>query len=726
MAGSAELIRAALVSENYFSVLGINPAMGRTFIPEEARAAYPVVMLSYNFWERRFNSDREILGKTVKLNGKPFTVVGLTPKDFIGTYQNVPSVWLPISAFPLLELGRDVIRNREDNCCELIGRLKPAVTREKAQAEMTVLADRWRRTYLPGSEKSKPVAITLTPGSPFGFRPTAQVMTVVGLVMGAVGLVLLIACANVAGLQLAKSLARQKEIGVRLALGASRGRLIRQLLTEATLLAVLAGGIGLLFAWWAMRFLVTEISNALPAVWGTLALEVDPDLHVFGYTLITALFAGILFGLAPALETSKPNLTSILKEEGAAFGGELRRSRMRDLLIAAQVTICLILLIAAGLLARGSSRALRVEPGFETNRVLGMGIEMPPGRGYESKRSGAIVRQLAERFSRVSGVRSVARGRAPLAGGLRKASVLLGGSQEKSKDRAPTVYFSYVTPNYFDTLSIPIMEGRSFSDQEARAGAPVTVISKATARKLWPRQSAIGKQITLDASTQFHTSDEPYPTGQPFEVVGVTPDLRSVWLNEPDPDYFYMPMPPDRYYESMLVRAENDPNALMAALGREAKAVDPNLIVYAETLDGLLTNNPAFVFSRIGAILSAIIGLVGLLLASVGIYSMVSFAVVRRTHEVGIRMALGARRTDVLRLVLRESMRPAALGMMVGLAASGAASRFLTALLFGLSPLDALAFVGVSAFLCTVALLASYLPARRATKVDPMVALRYE
>src|SRR5438034_4272007 len=208
MAGSAELIRAALVSENYFSELGINPAMGRTFIPEEARAAYPVVMLSYNFWERRFNSDREILGKTVKLNGKPFTVVGLTPKDFIGTYQNVPSVWLPIGAFPLLELGRDVIRNREDNCCELIGRLKPAVTREKAQAEMTVLADRWRRTYLPGSEKREPVGITLTPGSPFGFRPTAEVMTVVGLVMGAVGLVLLIACANVAGLQLAKSLVR--------------------------------------------------------------------------------------------------------------------------------------------------------------------------------------------------------------------------------------------------------------------------------------------------------------------------------------------------------------------------------------------------------------------------------------------------------------------------------------------------------------------------------------
>ena len=303
---------------------------------------------------------------------------------------------------------------------------------------------------------------------------------------------------------------------------------------------------------------------------------------------------------------------------------------------------------------------------------------------------------------------------------------MLDGSQEESKDRAPTVNYSYVTPNYFDTLSIPIMEGRTFTDQEARAGAPVTVISKATARKFWPGQSAIGKQVTLDASRQFHTPDEPYPTGHPFEVIGVTPDLRSVWLSESDPDYFYMPMPTDSYYESMLVRAENDPNALMIVLGREVKAVDPNVIVYAETLDGLLTNNTVFVFSRIGAILSTIIGLLGLLLASVGIYSMVSYAVVMRTHEVGIRMALGARRTDVLRLVLRESMRPVALGMMVGLAASAAASRFLTTLLFGLSALDPVAFAGVTAFLCAVSLLASYIPARRATSVDPMQALRYE
>jgi len=286
------------------------------------------------------------------------------------------------------------------------------------------------------------------------------------------------------------------------------------------------------------------------------------------------------------------------------------------------------------------------------------------------------------------------------------------------------LYYSYVSPNFFQTLSIPIMQGRTFTDAEARAGAHLTVVSQATARKLWPNQDPIGKQVALDARGQYH--DQLFPAGQSFEVVAVAPDLRSVWLNGLDAGYFYLPMPPDEYYESVLVRAEGDPNSLTAALGREIKAVDPNVIVYAETLDGLITNNPGFVFSRIGAILSSAIGLLGLLLASVGIYGMVSYAVVQRTHEVGVRMALGARAGDVLVMILRQSMKPVAIGMLLGMTAAAASSRLLSALLFGLSSLDPLAFVGVSAVLAAVALLASYIPARRATRVDPMVALRHE
>ena len=564
VAGTAEFVRAAMISENYFSGLGINPFVGRSFTPEEARGAYPAVMLSYNFWRRRFGSDPALIGKTLKLNGKPFVVIGITPKDFMGTYDNVQDVWLPLSAFPLLEPGRDPLHNHNDECCALFARLKPGLKMEQAQAAMSVLADQLRHTYPSGSKNSQPVTITLTPGSPFGPGLTPEVLAVVALVMGAVSLVLLIACANVAGMQLARSATRQKEIGVRLALGASRARLVRQLLTEAMLLAVLAGGVGLFFAWWTVRFLVGSISDSLPAEWGTLALQVDPDLHVFAYTLIVSLFAGILFGLAPALEASKPNLVGVLKEEGATFGRRLGKSRLRDVLVATQVAVCLVLLIAAGLLARGSARALQISPGFETKKVLTMGIDIPSGLGYNAAKSGHIVRQLVVRFSTVPGVTSVARGRAPLGGGVRMTSVALGASQEKPKDHAPVLYYSYVSPNFFQTLSIPIIQGRTFTDAEARAPANVTIVSQASARKLWPKQDPIGKQVTLDARGQYH--DQLFPSGQSFEVVGVAPDLRSVWLNGLDPGYFYLPMPPNEYYESVLVRAEGDPNSLTAAL----------------------------------------------------------------------------------------------------------------------------------------------------------------
>jgi predicted permease len=723
VAGTAEFIRAAVVSENYFAGLGINPFMGRVFTPEEARGSGPVVMLSYNFWQRRFSSRPEILGKTLKLNGKQFTVIGITPKDFMGTYENVQSVWLPFGAFPLLEPGRDPLHNREDECCNLYARLKPGVSRQEAQSAMTVLAHQLRRTYPQGSNSHQPVTITLTPGSPFGPGPSPEVLAVVALVMGAMSLVLLIACANVAGMQLARSAARQKEFGVRLALGASRGRLVRQLLTDATLLAVLAGGVGLLMTWWAVRYLVSAISDALPAEWGILSLQVDPDLRVFGYTLLVSLVAGILFGLAPALESSKPNLISVLKQEGATFGRHLARMRLRDVLVATQVAVCLVLLIAAGLLARGSARAVRINPGFETKKVLGMGVDMPDGLGYDAAKQGAVVHQLVDRLSLVSGVKSVSVGRAPLAGGVRSTAVFLG-NQKESKAQAPVLNYSYVSPNFFATLSIPIIRGRTFTDDEARSRANVTVISQAAARTLWPGQDPIGKYVTLDARDQYH--DEPFPSGQSFQVIGITPDLRSVWLNELDPGYFYMPIPPNQYYESVLIRTEGDPNSLTAALGPQIKAVDPSVIVYAETLDGLITNNPGFIFSRVGAILSTIIGVLGLLLASIGIYGMVSYVVVQRTREVGVRMALGAQRSDVLRLIVRGSMKPVVIGLIFGVVAAGAASRLLSTLLFGISSLDPMVYLGVSLFLASVAALAAWMPARRATKVDPIVALRYE
>jgi predicted permease len=722
MAGTAEIGRAATVSDNYFSALGISPVIGRSFANDEP---YPVVMLSGNFWARRFGSDVSLLGKPLKLNGKQFTVIGITPKDFIGTYQNAPSVWLPISAYPLLEPGRDPLHSSNDNCCGIFGRLKADVSSQQAQADLTVLADQLRRTYPTGSKSNRPVTISLAPASPFGGHPSPEAIAIVISLMSAVALVLLIACANVAGLQLARSAARQKEIGVRLALGASRGRLVQQLLTEASILAVMAGAAGLVASWFAERFLERSVAAALPPEWGFLAINVSPDIRVFGYALTVSLVTGIMFGLTPALEASKSDVISVLKEEGASFAGKLRGLRLRHFFVAAQIAICLCLLVAAGLLARGSARAVRLNPGFETKHILGLDIEAPLGFAHDAPKKGTVVRQMVERFQTVPGVKEVAMGRVPLAGGLRTASVSLDASSKQSNTPAPSFYYSYVTSNYFDTLSIPLVRGRTFSEAETRAGAPVTVVSEATARKLWAGQEPVGKRVTLDASKEFHGADEPFPSGQSFQVIGVSKDIRSAWLNEIDPGQFYFPLPPDREGD-VMVRAESDPGALITTLGEQVKAVDPDVVAYAETLDGLITMNPGFIFSRVGAVFSAIIGLLGLLLASVGVYGMVSYAVVQRTHEVGVRMALGARQSDVLTLILRQSAKPVGVGILAGFVLSVLASRLLSSLLFGVSTLDPLAFGGVSLFLMSVALLACYVPARRATKFDPMVALRYE
>jgi putative ABC transport system permease protein len=726
MAGGAELTLGAIVSENYFRALGIKPALGRSFTADDTRQHEAVVMLSYDYWRRRFGSDTGLLGKTVNLNGKAFSVIGVTPPNFTGTYPNMLNVWVPVSSLPMLEPDNNLMRDDDIDCCRLYGRLRPGVTREQAQAELTVLAEQMRKSYPAGSEHSKPVTITVAPGSPFSFGERGPVRFIALILMGATCLVLVIACANVAGLQLARSVARQKEIGVRLALGAGRSRLVRQLLTEASVLAILSGAAGLLFSWWTAKGLLATVSSALPPEWGTIALRIDPDIHVFAFTLVVCLAAGILFGLAPALDASKPHLMSVIKEEGAAFGRSLANSKLRNILVGAQVAISMTLLIAAGLLARGSFRAGKINPGFATHHVLGMGIEIPSGLGYGAARRGQIVRELVDRLKTVPGVKSAARGRAPLGGGVREAEVSTASSEEKTNEKAPTVNYGFVSPNYFDLLEIPIVQGRSFTDEEARTGEPVALVSKATARRLWPGLEPIGKRVILDAKRQFHTSDEPFPTWETFRVIGVTGDLSSMWLGKLDEGYFYLPMPPDQWYETMLIKTDGDPNALIPALSDQAGAVDPNVVVFAEALDGLITNNPPFVFSRIAAVVSVVIGLLGLVLASVGIYGMVSIAVAQRTHEVGVRMAMGANSRDVVGLLLRQSMKPVVAGMALGIVASAGTSRLLSALLFGIGALDPLAFCGVSLFLGLVALSASYIPARRATKVDPMVALRYE
>ncbi len=728
VAGGAEFVRAEIVSENYFSVLGVSAIRGRVFRSRDVRdlEAHPAVLVSENYWKRRFRADPKLLGGTLKLNGASFTVIGITPHDFMGTGVNVPDLWLPIRLSKLVNHGSGFLRDREEICCRLYGRLAAGVTIGTAQAEMNILADQLRSLHLPRSEGSRPVTISLFPASPFGLNQDSDGPTIMWgfrLILLAVGLVLLIACANVAGLQLARSAARQREIGVRLSLGASRFRLIRQLLTESALLGILSGVFALVITWWVLRILVIQISAALPIEWGSLALHVEPDVHVFAYVFAISLLAGILFGLAPALESSRPSLSSALKEEGARLGFRLGNTRLRDLLVGVQVCVCLFLLIAAGLLIRGSMRLLAVSPGYEVKRVVFLDFNFPEGVGYTPAKQEAELGHLRESIQLLPGVSSVTAG-GP-SGGLRICRVALDGAKPAADIPASLLYYNFVASNYFQTLSIPITLGRGFPGPQSLSTAEI-ILSESAANRFWPGKNPIGRKMMLDVTGQFHGRDELIPQSVPYEVVGIARDTRPVlpWV---DSSIAYLPLPFDRWNgQPFLVRTEAPPKALMADIGQQVRSVDPNLVVYAETLEDLLTATPSFVLSRLSAIFATIVGMLGLALASVGIYGSVSYAVVRRTREVGIRMALGAKRNDVLSLILRESTRPVLFGLLAGFVAAAGASRLLRALLFGLSTLDALSFFGVPALFLLIALFAAYLPARRAMRVDPMVALRYD
>ncbi len=728
--GGAEFVSSVSVSENYFAVLGVNAFRGRVFLPQDVHDldAHPAVLLSENYWKRRFDGAISVLGKSIKLNGSPFTIIGITPHDFMGTNINVPDVWLPMRLRPLLHGVADILHNREGDCCELYARLAPGTSLIAAQSEMSLLADRVRGLHAPTSESRKPFRISLTSGShtrPFSIQHDPALALAIALVMGAVGLVLLIACANVASMQLARSAARQREMGIRLSVGASRQRIIRQLLTESVLLGLVAGAVSILMAWSAMRVLMTWVAAALPIEWGSVAVHVEPDIHVFVYVFLVSLFAGVLFGLAPALETSRPSLSSALKEEGAPFASRLRGAGLRDLLVGTQVAVCLVLLVGAGLLIRGSIRSMTVSPGYEMKNVTGLDVNFPPGFNYTHMKQLAEIRQLRDRIHDLPGVTSVASGNPPDGGGLRTAAVGVNGARPAVDKFARTLFYSYVTPNYFQTLSIPLMRGRTFLERQ-NAQTDEAVLSESAAEALWPGMNPIGQVLVLDASHQFHGSGDLIPQGS-YHVVGVAANTRGIVPGEADSEKIYLSFPLERLDDfPLLVRSNGDPRRLGPELSKQVRAVDADIVVYSATLEDLLTGTPTFVFSRLAAIFASIVGILGLALACVGIYGAVSYAVVRRTREVGIRMALGAQRRDVLGLVLLESGRPVLFGLLVGLMIAAGAGYGLRALLFGMSTLDPVSFGGVGGLFLLTALLAAYVPARRATLVDPMAALRCE
>jgi predicted permease len=481
-----------------------------------------------------------------------------------------------------------------------------------------------------------------------------------------------------------------------------------------------------------LHLLIVEIASALPSFWGTIALEISPDIRVFAYTILVSCAAGVAFGLTPALQASKADVNSSLKDEGSAFDRRLSRSRLRDLLIAGQLAACLVLLISSALLLRGSQRALKIDPGYENRRVVYLEMYNPANLHYSQARLLQLNRDLIRGIASLPGTQSVTQASRGPIGGIRWVPVAPVGAAFPAagagESEPPTAGYSYVTPNYFETLSIPIVRGRTFTPREAEGQAPVVVISEATARRFWPEEDAIGKRLEIGSergTMSFPGESDPFVASS--EVVGVVRDVRSMDLRKVDASYVYLPLSQSRQWTStLLVRTEGDPTPLLTAIGHEVRRVDANLPVIAATLNTMVSMDAYFVVSRVGGVLTSIVGALGLLLACLGVYGMASHSVAQRTREIGIRMALGAQGVQVLQLVVREGFRPILGGIVVGLVASAGISRGLSAMLFGLNSLDAVSFVGVSVLLIAIALLATWLPARRATEVDPMVALRYE
>jgi predicted permease len=725
-ASNAEFAGTFIVSENYFSVLGVPPLRGRAFesIVSSELVASPSVLISENYWQKRFAGDPAVLGKTIRLNGTPFTIVGITPHDFVGTSLAAPDFWLPLSLEPLVHPDSNPLHDRENLRLRVFGRLAGSADIRQAQAEMTLLTSRLRSLHNPNSELSRPATAMLTPGSPLPGKLPAPLKYTILLIMVAAGMVLVIACANVASLQLARATTRQSELSMRLSLGASRARLMRQLLTESALLGLLAGLIAMPCTLAILKSGATMFKQAFPVEIGTIVLHVTPDLKVFAYVLAISIFAGLLFGLAPALESSRSALYSAIK--GNAGSSPVRSRRLRDLLIASQVAVSLVLMIAGSMLIRSSLHTLVMPTGYDGKHVVDLDFRFPEGSKFSPDRKIALMREVRTRVAVLPGVAAITSARAPDDSNVRAAAVSLNGEKPSSKNLQDNLYYTWVQPNYFQTLGIPFLSGSEFQPQTGQPERSA-ILSESAARRLWPGRNPIGRALRLGTDGQFHAKGELLPDGPTWQVIGVASDTRGVEMDGSDSAQVYLPLPEDRLQDyPILIRTHSDPMLVSRAIDSVVSSVDSNLVSSTSTLQEMLRQTPPFLGSALAAAIAVTVSLFGLLLAAMGIWGTVSYIVVLRTREIGIRMAVGAQKRDVLGLVLRESTFPVLFGLLVGMVLAVGASYLLRGILFGLHTVDGISFVGVSLLFLAIALLAAYPPSRRAMRVDPMVALRYE
>jgi predicted permease len=703
-----ERIWGYLVTGNYFEVLGTQPFLGRYFLPEEDKTpgANPVAVISYGCWQKRFASDRGVAGRSLLVNGHLFTIVGVAPKDFKGTeVAYAPEVFVPMMMAHEIEPGSNWLESRSDNNIFVVGRLKPGVTSAQAESELRTITLQLGKEY-PGQNEGLGVRL-MTPGL---FIPDIR-NSVIGfstVLMGVVGLVLLLACVNLANLLLARATERRKELAIRLAVGASRARIVRQLVTESVLLS-LAGGLGgLLLAAW-INDLVTSIK--LPTDFA-LMFDLHLDWRVLVFALAVSLCTGIVFSLLPALQSSNPELVPALKDEASMAG--FRRSRLRNGLVVVQVALSLVLLICAGLVVRSLQAAQRTRPGFTPENAVALSFDLGL-QGYTEEKGRAFQRQLIERTQSIPGVRSVAlTSVVPLTLDYSSTTIYIEGQSNAVFTDLPLAIPNEITPNYFRTMEISL-RGRDFTERDSKTESRVAIINETFARRLFPGQEAIGRRFN------FSGPDSPL-----WEVIGVAADGKYNSLGEDPKAAFYRPLLRDYSTNATLVaRTTGDSNAALGALRSELQNLDSTLPLYnVETLSEHMAV-PLFPF-RVAATVLGSFGILAIVLAAIGIYGVMSYVVAGRTREIGVRVALGASRRDVLVLIVRQGMTLAVIGLGIGLLISFGVTQLLAKLLFGVSAADPITFVAVCVLLASVAALACYLPARRATRVDPLVALRYE
>jgi len=704
----AERIDLAMASANFFAVFGTEPQRGRLFIPTDEQAGHaPVVVVSDALWQRRFAADPELVGKSITLDGQSYTVVGIAPAGF--QYPDKTEVWVPpYRLAPALNERMDPTQVRGWGMLSAVALLRPGISLRQAASEMETITARLRQQYPDSNNRRFNRVVTLHK------HLVGETGSMLLLLFGAVGFVLLIACANVANLLLASAASRQKEMAIRTALGASRWRVMQQLLTESTIMALAGGALGLFLALWGVALMTKLLPQDFPRL-----AEINMDWRVLGFTVGASVLTGILFGLAPSLQLSRSDVQESLKESGRGASGSKRHNRLRNLLIVTEVALSVVLLAGAGLLFRSFLQLQSVNAGFTPQQVLTVRLT-PSGPHYARDADYmSFYSQVMQRISALPGVQAVgAINTLPLGKGP-TAGIQVEGGPLLTRDQRPSTNFRSVSSDYFRAMNIPVVQGRAFTERDTENAPRVMIVNQAMARRDFPNVNPVGKRINLGGND---------PKGEPiwWEIVGVTADVRNLELREEASPEFCLSALQDTWTGmSVVVRTVVEPASLTPEIRRIVAEVDKSAPVSeVKTMEHIV--DEAVTQPRFNLFLLGLFGGIALLLSAAGIYGVTAYAVTQRTHEFGIRMALGAQVGDVLKMILGQGMRLIAVGIVIGLLASFALTRLLKSLLFGVSVTDPLTFVAITLLLIFVALLACYIPARRATKVDPLIALRYE